>query len=285
MLELLKEIITNGLGAVLIGRYEFLQGNASYFILISSMLLCIIIPYILGSINFALILSKKEYHDDIRLHGSGNAGFTNMFRTYGKKAAKKTFAGDALKAFVACIIGYFFLGYIGCYLAGLFCVVGHAFPVFYKFKGGKGVTVVAVSILMGNPIVFLIMFIIFAIIVLSTKFVSLASIICLMMYPLVLNGVQTVLSAPIVGEELAGGTIEVPIALCTAILIIFLHRSNIKRLLAGTENKTYLFSKNKQAPAIETQEEPEIEEQPKMRSGKHNPNTSKKKIKRKNKKN
>ncbi len=275
MLELLKQIISKGLAGILVSKYEVFGGTASYFVLITAMLLCIIIPYFLGSINFALILSKKMYNDDIRNYGSGNAGTTNMLRTYGKGAAVKTFLGDGLKTLVACVAGYLFLGYLGCYLAGLFCVIGHAFPIFYKFKGGKGVVVAAISILMGNPVVFLILLIIFAIIVISTKFVSLASVMCMILYPLILNGVQTVL--------VGGATLEVPISLCVALLIIFLHRSNIKRLYMGTETKSILFSKNKNV--ITTKEElPQTEEKNQQKTSKKiNPNTSKKNIKKRNK--
>jgi len=276
MLEILKQIISNGVLNLLISKYEGLQGTASYFILISAMLLCVIISYILGSINFALILSKKMYNDDIRLHGSGNAGMTNMLRTYGKNAAAKTFLGDGLKAFLSCTVGYILLGYLGCFLAGLFCVIGHAFPIFYKFKGGKGIVVAAISILMGDPLVFIILLFIFAIIVLSTKFVSLASMMCMLIYPLVLNGVRTVL--------LGGAYLEVPIAFCMSILIIFLHRSNIKRLYTGTESKTYLFKKHEETieTAVSTDEQLKTEDKKPM--GKINPNTSKKKIKKKNNK-
>ncbi len=288
MIELIKQIISNGFAGVLTSKYS-ITGTALFFIFIISMLLCIIIPYFLGSINFALILSKKLYNDDIRLHGSGNAGATNMMRTYGKSAAAKTFLGDGLKAFLACVVGYLFLGYLGCYLAGLFCVIGHAFPIFYKFKGGKGVVVAAISILMGNPIVFVILFVIFFIIVFGTKFVSLASMMCMLIYPLILNGVQSVLTPPIIvsGEELSGGGLEVLISFCMAVLVVFLHRENIKRLYTGTESKTNLFSKHKKDGVFEASiEQPHADHNninPVTNKTKVNPNTSKKKIKKKSK--
>jgi glycerol-3-phosphate acyltransferase PlsY len=120
-------------------------------------LLCVFVPYLLGSINFAVIISSKKYNDDVREHGSGNAGMTNMMRTYGRRAAVFTLIGDALKAVVSALLGYYAFGLIGAYVAGFFCVLGHLFPVFFKFKGGKGVVTAAFSILMCHPVVFLIL--------------------------------------------------------------------------------------------------------------------------------
>jgi glycerol-3-phosphate acyltransferase PlsY len=119
--------------------------------------------------NFALVISKLKYGDDIRKYGSGNAGMTNMMRTYGKAAAGLTLLGDALKAVVSAVIGYISLGEYGAYIAGLFCILGHMFPIYYKFKGGKGVVTVAISILMCDPLVFLILFILFILFFLSSS--------------------------------------------------------------------------------------------------------------------
>ena len=99
------------------------------------LLLCIAIPYLLGSVNFALVISKVFYRDDIRKYGSGNAGMTNMLRTYGKLAAAGTLICDMLKASVSVWFGMLVFGYIGGYAAGFFCVLGHIFPIFFKFKG------------------------------------------------------------------------------------------------------------------------------------------------------
>jgi glycerol-3-phosphate acyltransferase PlsY len=106
---------------------------------ICAAVLCMTVSYLLGSLNFAIIISGKTYRQDIRNHGSKNAGMTNMMRTYGKKAAALTLLGDMLKAVVSCLIGYALIGQLGAYIAGLFCMIGHIFPVFYRFKGGKGV--------------------------------------------------------------------------------------------------------------------------------------------------
>ena len=114
--------------------------------------------------NTAVVVSKLFYHDDIRKHGSKNAGMTNMFRVFGKKAGFLTLAGDFLKAFLAVFVTkILFGGHFGApYVAAFFCAFGHIFPVFYGFKGGKGVLIAAVSILFLDPLVFLLVAAVFA---------------------------------------------------------------------------------------------------------------------------
>ena len=197
-------------------------------LLIVGFLVSAICAYLLGSINFAIMISKKEYHQDIRTHGSGNAGMTNMMRTYGKRAATLTFAGDALKAIIAGFIGYAMLGQLGAHVAGLFCVIGHMFPVFFKFRGGKGVVTTAASMLVCNPFVFLIELAIYVAIVAIWKYISLASIMCALLYPVILHGLDTVM----IGAS-PYGIFTVIIAL----LVAFKHKENIKRLLNKTESK------------------------------------------------
>ncbi|MBO5204253.1 MAG: glycerol-3-phosphate 1-O-acyltransferase PlsY [Clostridia bacterium] len=202
--------------------------------MITGFVLCAVSAYLLGSLNFAIIISGKSYKQDIREFGSKNAGMTNMMRTYGKKAAALTLLGDALKAIVSGLIGYALLGQLGAYVAGCACVIGHIFPVFYKFKGGKGVVTAAMSILMCNPFVFVIILLFFIVIVAATKYISLGSIMCVLVYPFILSGVDTWLS---------GGCPYVPFALLISVIIIFKHKDNIKRLRAGTENK-FSFKKS-----------------------------------------
>ena len=99
----------------------------------------VLIPYLLGSINSAVVISRLLYHDDVRNHGSGNAGTTNMLRTYGKVAALLTLLGDVLKTVLAVCIGSFTLSAaIGGWIAAFFCMIGHIFPLYYRFRGGKG---------------------------------------------------------------------------------------------------------------------------------------------------
>ena len=190
---------------------------------------CVLVPYLLGSVNFAVIISSKKYHDDVREHGSGNAGMTNMMRTYGRRSAILTLVGDALKAIVAGLIGYFMFGLFGAHIAGFFCVLGHLFPVFFKFKGGKGVVTAAASMLVCNPIVFLIMLVLFVLIVVIWRYISLASVMCVLLYPVILNGVDKVLGGG------SGAYIIFPILI--TVLIVLKHKDNIKRLMNGTESK------------------------------------------------
>ena len=211
---------------------------------------CVVIAlaaYFLGSLNFAIIISGKTYGDDIRKYGSKNAGMTNMMRTYGKKAAGLTLLGDALKAVVACLIGYALLGQLGAYIAGVFCVIGHMFPVYYKFRGGKGVVTTAIAVLMCNPYVFLILFALFVALVLMTKYISLGSIMCMLIYPLILFRIET---------WLTGRCPYVPFALLLTVLVVFKHRTNITRLLNGTESK-FSFKKSVKAKKDEGESEKE----------------------------
>lgn len=236
-MSIIETIFTNGF----VGDY-FLNGpdgTLPLVLFVISVAIVIISGYLLGSINFAIIISGRKYKQDIRDHGSKNAGMTNMMRTYGKKAAGLTLLGDALKAVAACLVGYVLIGSLGAYIGGLFSVFGHVFPIFYGFKGGKGVVTAAVTILMCNPIVFLIVLLIFVIIVLFTKYISLGSVVCVMLYPLLLDAINRIFtgrSSPFV-----------IFAMITAVLIVYKHWSNIKRLAAGQESK-FSFKKSVKAP-------------------------------------
>lgn len=201
---------------------------------------CIIVGYLIGSLNSAIILSRLMYHDDIRKYGSGNAGMTNMMRVYGKTAAGLTLLFDILKTGIAVWIGILLLGHHAAYTAGAACVVGHCYPLYYKFKGGKGVAVTAGLCLFANPPVFLILFIIFAIVVGFTKYISLGSIMSLLFFPLMLRSFYQLFGQPV------PLTVLVP-ALFITVLVILQHRENIKRLWAGEENK-FSFKKSKKTP-------------------------------------
>ena len=203
------------------------QLNESQYVWIATVgiLLCIAIPYLLGSINPAVLISKTVYHDDIRRHGSGNAGSTNMLRTYGKGAAAATFGLDLGKAAIAFFFGMFTWGYAGAALAGFFVIFGHMFPVFAKFKGGKGVACLAMVVLLSSPLTFVILLAIFLIVAIGTRFISFASIVSAILYPLIL-------------KAFAGHRpLYVAMAILSACFVVFMHRSNIQRLMNGTESK------------------------------------------------
>ncbi len=203
---------------------------------------CLLIGYLLGSINTAIIVSGRMYKDDIRKYGSGNAGFTNVMRTDGKKAAFITLAGDFLKTVVAVMIGWCGFGYLGGYLAGFACFIGHIFPVYYQFKGGKGVLCLTSLLFMLDWRIFLILFAIFLITVALTKYISLGAVVCAMIYPLLTNRLsQTDYMA------LFRGTIFL-VALAIAVIIFIKHIGNLKRIQQGTESK-FSFKKSKPSAA------------------------------------
>ena len=217
-----------------------LEDNVIFAIYTAGIIFTAIVAYLLGSLNFAIIISKKQYSQDIRAFGSNNAGMTNMMRTYGTRAAGLTLLGDALKAVVSALVGYAVIGQLGAYVAGCACILGHVFPIYYKFKGGKGVVTTAVTVLMCNPFVFLILILLYVGIVALSRYISLASVMCMLVYPAILYKIDVWLN---------GTCPYIIFALFMSLLVIFKHIGNIKRLLAGTENK---FSFKKSVKATNT---------------------------------
>ena len=192
-------------------------------------LIIIIIAYLLGNISTSYIVAKKLAGVDIRTQGSGNAGSTNVLRTLGKKAGAFTFAGDVLKGFIAVwmakIIAYVLhIDVTICaYLAVVAVVLGHNYPVFLGFKGGKGVATSLGSMLAMNPVTALTCLGFFIIIVALTKYVSLVSILGIGLSPILM----------IINHNLKG----VWVTLFLTISVAYTHKENIKRLLNGTERK------------------------------------------------
>lgn len=198
---------------------------------IAMYILCALVAYALGSLNFGIIISKLVYKDDIRKYGSGNAGTTNMLRTYGKGAAIGTILGDALKVVFAIVIGNCLVGWLlyGGYVAGFFAVLGHVYPIYYKFKGGKGVVASAITILMLDWRIFLVVFGVFVVVVAIWRYISLGSILSAAIYPMI------VYAAAVSSRKSPG--LDFVFALILAAFVIILHRTNIQRLLDGKENK------------------------------------------------
>lgn len=228
----------------------FSDGLVGYFqrdLLMS--ILCYIITalaaYALGSLNFAVIISKLKYNDDIRKYGSGNAGMTNMLRTYGKGDAALTFAGDMLKTMVSIVIGMLLVGGVGAgnYVAGFFAILGHVYPIYYKFKGGKGVVAAATTILMLDPRIFLILVTVFIVIVAISRYISLGSVVCAMLYPLLVYVVNKTAWLGMNGAVREFLYVSVIFAFVIGLFIIILHRKNIERLMTGKESKISLKSK------------------------------------------
>ena len=196
---------------------------------IAGIVLCVVIPYLLGSLNFGVIISRLRYRDDVRTHGSGNAGMTNMLRTYGKSAAAITLIGDLLKAIVSAIFGLVLMPGDGfAYIAGIACMVGHAFPIYFKFRGGKGVVVALGTMLVLNPQVCGACLLIWILVVSFTKYVSLSSMIAASIFPLI-NFFWPFWFKP--------HPIQTISSVVMAVFIVWLHRENIVRLAKGTENK------------------------------------------------
>ncbi len=245
--------ITDFFGSGFVGKIIFDHPENAFntALMIISAAVIVISAYLLGSINFAIIISGRKYKQDIREFGSKNAGMTNMMRTYGKKAAGYTLLGDAMKAVVACLIGYALLGHLGAYIAGLFCILGHIFPAFYGFKGGKGVVTTAISILMCDPFVFLILITLFVIIVLCTKYISLGSVICVMLYPILLDRISHIVTG--------ASTPYAVFAIIIAVVVVIKHWTNIKRLAQGKENK-FSFKKSVKTEEVSSNAKDSAEE-------------------------
>ena len=196
-----------------------------------------LVAYLLGSISFSIIISKKMAGFDVREKGSGNAGATNMLRSVGKKAAALTLLGDALKG-VAAIAFAAIVGLIAknsdkallVQIAGILVVIGHTFPIFFGFKGGKGVATSLGVLLMTNWKIGLIC-LVFAIVLMAlTKMVSMGSVGAAILFPVLVLFINT---NYIVSE----GSGYLIYSIILAALVAFNHRSNIQRILNGTENK------------------------------------------------
>jgi len=247
-----SEILTKGLfGVLFLDNAEASSTGMLALYVALACLLPAVIGYLLGSINTAVLISKTFYREDIRTKGSGNAGMTNMMRNYGRGAAAATLIGDMLKTVISVGIGALLAAEAGMYIAGLFSVIGHVFPVFFGFRGGKGVASAGALILCTEPVAFFILMFMFICIVAATKFLSLGSIMCLMMYPLVLNRVYILIRDP-------AGVPFIPtiVSFVLMVLIVAKHRENIQRLLKGKESK-FAIKKSVKVPASESTEEPE----------------------------
>ena len=196
-----------------------------------------IIAYVIGSINFSVLLSKRIAGFDVREKGSGNAGTTNMLRSVGKGAAAITLLCDILKGVVAVMIAFLASkiwknvdGALLVQVAGFAVVIGHTFPMFFEFKGGKGVATALGVLICMNWKVGLICLAFALIMIAVTRMVSAGSCTAAVLYPvLTIFGVQS-------GYLLVEGSYLI-FSILLALIVIFNHRKNIKRILEGKENK------------------------------------------------
>lgn len=215
-----------------------------------------IIAYLLGSINFAIIFTRIFKKTDIRDYGSGNAGFTNVARTAGKLPAILTFVCDLSKGIAAVLLSALLIknisifGYNGVidplyaeYIAGFCCFMGHIYPIYYGFRGGKGVVTLLSIYLVFNPKIALICFGIFLIIFFISRIVSLSSVLSIGLAPLfaVIFPNQTVASQQFLVPQYE---FEIAMAALFALIIVLKHIPNIKRLIKG-EEKRMSFKKSK----------------------------------------
>lgn len=215
-------------------------------------ILIAIVSYLLGSLNFGVILSNHVKKDDVRNHGSGNAGTTNMLRNYGKGIALMTIIGDMLKVFIAIAVAFLIVRYTPALLgstgeislqsldanmfikslAGFFCVLGHIFPCYFRFKGGKGVATAGGMVFAIDWRIALILLAVFIIIVAVTKYVSLGSIIMAILYPVFIYIFHRSIVLTV-------------IAAVFTVVVIAAHKENIKKLIHHTESKIDFRSKKK----------------------------------------
>lgn len=199
-----------------------------------------VIAYLIGSINFSIILSKKMAGFDIREKGSGNAGTTNMLRSVGKKAAVITLICDILKGVVSILIAVLAGKIIKnldnallVQLAGIFVIIGHTFPIFFKFKGGKGIATSLGVLLMINWQIGLICLIFALVLMALTKMVSVGSIAAAILFPILVAFIDQNYIVPTSNSNWS----YLVFSIIVALLVIFNHRANVQRILNGTENR------------------------------------------------
>ncbi|WP_462367965.1 glycerol-3-phosphate 1-O-acyltransferase PlsY [Ruminococcus callidus] len=220
--------------------------------LILAILISALLSYLLGSFNSSILVVRLLKHQDIREFGSHNAGLTNTLRCFGKGCAALTLVGDLAKGIVAVLLSKGICELLGTgltaqndvhfigYIAGIFAILGHVFPIYYHFKGGKGV-LVGVSVFLGiDWKVFLCLIVIFAVVLAISKYVSLGSIIAAACCPVVTFLFQFWQRGDLPMWYL---WLNTGLAALMGAWVIYMHRTNIQRLKAGNENKFSFHSK------------------------------------------
>ncbi len=198
--------------------------------------------YLLGSVDSGIMISKFIFHDDIRNHGSGNAGMTNILRTFGKRAGAATLFFDMLKGVIAVFFAEYlfslmpqslFTPIVGGFIAMIFATLGHLKPIFFGFRGGKGVSVVGGCLIALSPVYIITLVIVFLIVLKLTKMVSAGSIAAAAGLPVIV----ILHSALMVQRALPDLLFCGGVALAMGSVVVFMHKDNIKRIRAGTEYK------------------------------------------------
>ncbi len=216
------------------------------FVNIILFLVVALVAYLMGCINSSIIVTRFfKVENDIRKVGSGNAGFTNVLRTMGKKMAVFTFIGDFLKGVLAVWFAVFLFSFsnsdaqtIKCaaYVASLFCILGHIYPCFFSFKGGKGILTAWATSLLVDWRVFLIIISVFLIVLIFSKIVSLSSIMAAISYP-VATFATLILENTSPDAKFKNMIFPTLVSITMTVIVIYKHRGNIQRLLNKTEKR------------------------------------------------
>ncbi|AND38349.1 MULTISPECIES: glycerol-3-phosphate 1-O-acyltransferase PlsY [Cytobacillus] len=188
-------------------------------------ILTLFLSYLIGSFSFALVIGKLFYKTDIRGYGSGNLGATNVYRVLGKKAGLIVAIADLLKGTFACLLPQILNSAVNPIICGLLAILGHVFPIFAGFKGGKAVATATGVLLFLTPFGTLTGFVVFLLTLILSKYVSLSS---------MLAGIAIFIYSLIFEDK-----VIIALSLFISVLVIILHRQNIKRLITGTENKLW----------------------------------------------
>ena len=218
------------------------------------LILCAAVGYLLGSVNSSIILTRLYKKGDIREQGSGNAGMTNVLRSVGKLPAALTFVGDFLKCVIAVLLASFAVRLLGVdpgselekiaqYTAGVFCVMGHAFPLYYGFRGGKCIVTAAAMIALTDWRVFLLIIFTFLILFIWKRIISLASITCAALYPVYTFLITFFLDYQNGRHSLIYLIFVTVVTLLVGLFVLYRHRANIGRLRRGEEKPITLGKK------------------------------------------
>ncbi len=210
-----------------------------------SYIISVILAYFLGSIPTAVWIGKKYYNIDVREHGSGNAGATNTFRVLGKKAGSIVLAIDIIKGFLAVYLSQLIANSLGCerinivkIIAGISAVIGHIFPILADFRGGKGVATILGAVIGINPFASLIAVVVFIVALIITKYVSVSSLIAGLSFPF------TVFFIQFSNQDIFTLSMQI-FSIMVVVMLFYTHRTNIKRLMMGNENKIYFLKPKK----------------------------------------
>ncbi len=225
--------------------------------LIAPSLIVAVISYLLGSLSFSIIFTNFFEKKDIRTMGSGNAGATNVLRSVGPKAAICTFIFDFLKGVASVLIGKLIFSMMlppdallpemvqyGTYIAGFSCVFGHMFPIYFGFRGGKGILTTAAIIALIDWRVFLVVIVVFLVTFMISKIVSLSSILAAIMYPVGTFLINYFFEFKTGNMPFRFVIVTAAATLCMATVIVTRHHGNIIRILNGTEKKLSIKKHN-----------------------------------------